>query len=297
MNEGKKLCAEDDSSSFGGLPEDRVLQILKKLIDLKTLCLCKLVSKRFTSIVSQAETISFTFSTYPLVDAASLGSYGSAIGSLMTFQCVKSLHIQLPSSFDNHILFKWKVNFRIRPDSFIFLSPNSVCNNKESNVNENSDHGALEELKRELIKNNANIVVECLKDVMMRVKLLLHVTRLPSLENVVITDLGKRGKVSLSGGKVDDLNGWISSSSVEIIEKSVIRQCYVPLLKLPVSGYLMKGVKLYILQWNDLMGDISDSIMKSDNDDAFEDKEEAAYSEALMEIFKKHSDRIERLDL
>ncbi|PWA38818.1 F-box domain, Leucine-rich repeat domain, L domain-like protein [Artemisia annua] len=287
MNEGKKLCAEDDSSSFGRLPEDRVLQILNKLIDLKTLCLCKLVSKCFTSIVSQVETISFTFSTYPLVDAASLGSYGSAIGSLMTFQCVKSLHIQLPSSFDNHILFNWKVNFRIRPDSFIFLSPNSVCNNKESNVNENSDQGALEELKRELIKNNANIVVECLKDVMMRVKLLLHVTRLPSLENVVITDLGKRGKVSLSGGKVDDLNGWISSSSVEIIEKSVIRQCYVPLLKLPVSGYLMKGVNLYILQWNDLMGDISDSIMKSDNDDAFEDKEEAAYKTKNIEYKPK----------
>ncbi|PWA50834.1 F-box domain, Leucine-rich repeat domain, L domain-like protein [Artemisia annua] len=300
MNEVKKLCAEDDSSSFGRLPEDIVLQILNKLIDLKTLCLCKLVSKRFTSIVSQVETIFFTFSTYPLVDAARLGSYGSAIGSLMTFQCVKSLHIQFPSFFDNHFLFKWKVNFRIRPDSFIFLSPNSVCNNKESNVNENSQE-ALEEQDRELTKNKANIMVECLKDAMMRVTLLLHVTRLPSLENVVITDLGKRGKVSLSGGKVDDLNDWISSCSVEIIEKSVssyfISQCYVPLLKLPVSGYLMKGVKLYILQWNDLMGDISDSIMKSDNDDAFEDKEEAAYSEALMEIFKKHSDRIERLDL
>lgn len=215
----------------------------------------------------------------------------------MTFQCVKSLHIQLPSFFDNQVLFKWKVNFRIGPDSVIFLSPDSVCNNKESSVNENIQ--AEQDL--ELIKKKANIMVECLKDAMMRLTLLVHVTRLPLLENVVITDLGKRGKVSLAGGKVDDWNDWISSCSVEIIEKSLnsyfISQCYVPLLKLPVSGYLMKGVKLYIMQWNDPMDDINDSCMKSDNDDSFEDKEEAAYSEALMEIFKKHSDRIERLDL
>ena len=37
-----------DSSSFTNLPDEMVLQILRELIDLKTLCVCKLVCKRFS---------------------------------------------------------------------------------------------------------------------------------------------------------------------------------------------------------------------------------------------------------
>ena len=37
----------DDSSSFGCLPDDMVFNILNKLVDMKTLCLCKLFYIRF----------------------------------------------------------------------------------------------------------------------------------------------------------------------------------------------------------------------------------------------------------
>lgn len=50
----------------------------------------------------------------------------------------------------------------------------------------------------------------------------------------------------------------------------------------------MKGVTVLLLGRNDLLEDNIDSFMKFDVTD-FEDKEEVAYSEAVIEIVKKHS--------
>ncbi|PWA80829.1 hypothetical protein CTI12_AA195960 [Artemisia annua] len=84
-----------------------VLQILDKLIDLKILCLCKLVSKYFYQIVTQVNTISFTALTDPAVEIhnweseasnifALVGPFWSAYCSSLKFSRVKSVHIQLP---------------------------------------------------------------------------------------------------------------------------------------------------------------------------------------------------------
>ncbi|GJQ98436.1 F-box domain containing protein [Tanacetum coccineum] len=272
MNGIEKLHAEDDSS-FGRLPEDVVLQILNKLISLKTLCLCKLVSKRFNLVVSQVDVISLTSSTDSFASPSSLG--WSAIRSLKLFKRVKSISIQVPSSFDSHNLFKWKVNFKIRPDSYLFLSPNLVYHKKELDVNEN---GHQEEEEAE----------EGEEDSLMDLKI------------VSIKDSSKRGNISLSGAKVTELSSWLSSPSDRTIKQKQYctnyraSECYVLLLELPVSRYIMKGVYLSVMDWSDLPDDNFDRFTKSDDD--FEDKDEAAYSEAMMEIFRKHSDRIERLE-
>ncbi|CAI9277543.1 unnamed protein product [Lactuca saligna] len=50
----------DDSSPLSSLPDEIILQIINKLIDLKTLCFCSLVSRRFSSIVLQVDSVSFT---------------------------------------------------------------------------------------------------------------------------------------------------------------------------------------------------------------------------------------------
>lgn len=49
-----------DRCSLNLFPDDIVLQILKKIVDLKTLCRCKLVTKRVSSLVHLVDTISFT---------------------------------------------------------------------------------------------------------------------------------------------------------------------------------------------------------------------------------------------
>ncbi|GKB23924.1 RNA-directed DNA polymerase [Tanacetum coccineum] len=58
----------------------------------------------------------------------------------------------------------------------------------------------------------------------------------------------------------------------------------------------MKGVKLYLVKWNDLSRNNDGSLMRNyddvDVDDDFEDEQEAAYSEAMREILNKHKERL-----
>nr|XP_043638350.1 F-box protein At4g18380-like [Erigeron canadensis] len=53
----RRIC--NDVSYYSYLPDEIVLLILNKIIDLKTLCRCKLVSKQFNLIAHQVDTISF----------------------------------------------------------------------------------------------------------------------------------------------------------------------------------------------------------------------------------------------
>lgn len=234
MKNDKKYDVADDSSSFSCLPDDIVFQILSKLVDFKTLCLCELVSKRFGRIVRQVDTVSFTSFTDPLADLPT-GSYRSAMMCLKNFSGVKSLRIQVPSSFDNdHLLFKWKIKFGIKVYSFIFLSPNSVFPNKELYVNAN---GQEEEEDMDLHLQKILIAIQCLKDVVAKFWLLRNpITNLPLLQDVSITDPDQKVRVSLNGEKVAEMRNLSEAEGGEL--KKLLEDiphrlgnCYVPLLK------------------------------------------------------------------
>ena len=122
--------------------------------------------------------------------------------------------------------------------------------------------------------------------------MLICIGNIPLLENVSIMESKKRGRVSVSGPKVAEIRNNVTLPS-NMIEYTIRFECrlskwYVPLLELPDSGFVMKGVTLILMQRKDLPND-DDSFMKSNDyvDDDFEDKEESAYSEAILEIFKK----------
>ncbi|PWA77748.1 F-box domain, Leucine-rich repeat domain, L domain-like protein [Artemisia annua] len=290
MNNITKSHAADDSSSFTHLPDEMVLEILSKLIDFKTLCLCKLVSKRFCSIVHQVNTLCISSS----IDA-SWECYWSAMLCLEKFGRLKSLCIQLPSFFDkNHLLFNWKIKCGNGVDSFIFLSPNSVYQDKQLYVKANGhQEDEAEELDSDSEKHD--IAHEWLEGVFLTILLLMNpITNLPLLEDVAIADSFEKGRVSLNGEKVAELRNLPHSFSdvTELLKHYLntprrLSCCYVPLLELPFSGYVMKGVTLYIMGRNDLPAENFDSFMNIDLND-FKDKKEAAYSEAVMEILKKH---------
>ncbi|PWA79458.1 F-box domain, Leucine-rich repeat domain, L domain-like protein [Artemisia annua] len=295
MKNIEKSHVEDDSSSFEPLPDDVVLQIFSKLIDLKTLCRCKPVSKRFYRIILQVDTISFIAK-----HRIFLSSFSSVIRSLKFFGGLKSLCIQVPLSRVDCPLFKWKVKFRGKLDSFIFLSPNSIYSNKESYINANGQDQEEEE-DMELRELKHIDALECLKKSVMRHFILLScIKSIPSLEKVSIMDCDKRWRVSASGAKVTEMRNDLltlpSESHYLRLEFGCrVSRCYVPLLELPISGYVMKGVTVFLCEREDLLEDEYDSFWKTVEAD-FEDKEEAAYCEAMMEIFKNHMGRIERLN-
>lgn len=347
-----------DSSPFNRLPDEIILQIFSKLIDLKTLCFCHLVSRRFSSIVLQVDTISFTApllnppssdkTTSGEVDAGGFPkklfwslvngvvfkpihllrrvvvpssrplppiissfygeSFRSAVSFLSKFRELKCLSIELPSSshrgIDNSCLFKWKVKFGNRIESFLFLSPNSICDTNglyASDRYSQEDEEEEMELSTDSFKQKVHIAFQCLKDVIVRHRMLLYFIKdLPLLEKVSITDSGKRGSLYLSRGKLAEVKEWIHSASDTVkpqlnrIEVPVnVSQCYVPKLNMPVSGYYMKGVTLVVMQMNNNVEGGNDCFMNSE--DGFEDKEEAAYSEAVMEILENHKGRMKRL--
>ncbi|GKC02096.1 hypothetical protein Tco_0993706 [Tanacetum coccineum] len=188
--------------------------------------------------------------------------------SLKTFSALKSLCIEIPSfhkSAYNCFLFKWRL-LSNTTDSFLFLSPNSVCDTKE-NVQDEEE----EEEEYLLSEMKLLIAMDCLVNALsIRYKMLDYIKCFPLLENVTITDAGERGRVSLSGGNIADREKCLSSIN-KIIDL-----------------YMMKGVTLALSEMNDFSDDSFTNINLND----FEDKEAAAYSEAVMEIFKKNRERI-----
>ncbi|KAL7610309.1 F-box protein At4g18380 [Lactuca sativa] len=305
----------DASSPFSRLPDEIILQIVNKLIDLKALCFCYLVSKRFSSIVLQVDAISFTSSmidanipdTNTISDVARSRprptevssffgeAFLSAKGFLNKFKGVKSLYIELPSvghrAIDNRCLFKWKVKFGKKSVSFIFLSPNSICDKDGFYLNGNGDEEEDVDLTSDLIKKKFAISIWCMEDVMAWYIMFLHLLdNLPMLEGVSITDSGRRGRFSLNGEKLSEVKQWWLHPPLEPRKEllgipNMVSKCYIPVLNLPVSGYMMKGIFCALMESKNLDGEI-DGLLNSE--DGFDDKEEAAYIEAMKEVLEKH---------
>ncbi|XP_023763328.1 F-box protein AUF2 [Lactuca sativa] len=267
----------DDSSSISRLPDEIILQILNKLIDLKTLCFSYLVSRRFSSIVLQVDAITISF-TAPLVNPSipdkntvadvapplpKLYSYYgesfvSASNFLRKFKGVKLLCIELPPShriaIGNRFFVKWKVKFGSRVESFIFLSPNSVCDKDGFYLYGNGDDEEDIELTIDSIKQKRHISFQCLREANLWHMMLLDCANgFPKLEDVSIIGSGRRERLSLSGEKLIEVKEWLHSASKSELETELARvdvlarvsECYIPVLKLPVSGYVMKGVLLW----------------------------------------------------
>ncbi|GJS96314.1 hypothetical protein Tco_0803282 [Tanacetum coccineum] len=212
MKKITKSHTEGDSTSFDDLPDD--------------------------IIVLQVKAISFTSVTHPLVDPRDMKlnisisvtlsrSFESVMLSLKKFTKVKSVRIQLSCPYDNPLLFKWKIKFGNKIDSFLFLSPNSIFHNQNVHVKENSHKEDME------MKNNIALVC-------------------------------KRRMISYSVGKFTQMRSYLTSPYETIKQKlsngeNVLRkvdQCYVPLLKLPISRYVMKGVTLILRERISLPDDI-----------------------------------------
>ncbi|GJU90895.1 F-box domain containing protein [Tanacetum coccineum] len=343
-----------DCSSFSHLPDEIVLQILSKLFDFKTLCVCKLVSPRFNQIVNQVDTISYNvlpvdrsrfdsntsdptlpksrfwslinhivlkpihliFSTLftPIrlpvspsltsVDPVSFyqsESFLSAIKSLHRFTRLKSLRVEVPSSLkdvDNRCLFKWKMSFVNRIDSYVFLSPNSIFDTKGVYANGNV-HDDEEREDMVLSRKKWDIGMDCFQDAVLRRWMLMdYISNFPLLEDVSVDDTNKRGRISVSGvRKIAELRKWLNSLSettLNRIDRPRASVGYVPFLELPVSGYVMRGVFLLLVERDDLPDDNFDRFLDLNLKDS-EDKKESAYNEAIMEIFKKHRGNVKRL--
>nr|XP_043613066.1 F-box protein At4g18380-like [Erigeron canadensis] len=239
--------AVESGSPFSQLPDDIVVQIYNKIMDLKTLCYCQLISKHLGLIVFQADTISFNvplpvdyenmngfddikilFDLFcstnqegsPTSDLDSdpapvLGSdsFQSAIKFIKRFTKLKSMCIQFPSYVnilpDGVYLFKWKIELGARVDSSVIQAVNTedVLESEE----EGSDTDEDEE-EKDHDSDKYEKTCSCLMDVVDRLKKLLGCTvEFPLLEEIFIMDSNERGFGTLSGGDIVELRKLLHS--------------------------------------------------------------------------------------
>ncbi|GKA18838.1 hypothetical protein Tco_0698753 [Tanacetum coccineum] len=176
--------------------------------------------------------------------------------------------MELPSATKvvNPRSYKWKINIDKKFNTFVFLSANSVC--------------------------DLQIARDCLAHAIYRRRLVLDfISCFPLLENVSIKDTGERARISFGREKIVEVRNWICSDPETANEKinnpgplRAVSYCYVPFLKLPACGYVMEGVCLLLRE----LGDDNDDTLTRFNLDDFEDREEAAYSEAVMKVLTEH---------
>lgn len=241
-------------------------------------------------------------------------SFRSAVYFLSKFKAIRSLLIVLPSSphkginvNDSNSLFKWTAKFGPAIDTFIFLSHTSIrrLGGGESKFEEQEE---VEEshLTNELLKHRVHLAFQCLKDAIVRHRMLLFfVEEHPMLQNITITDSKKQGTLFLRNGKLVEMRNWINSASSEVkselkrIEVPVnAKQWHVPVLKLPVSRQVMEGAMLVLMEMVDRRSSSSSSNGGGTGDvaalvDVFEQgEEEGAFAEAVVEMMVNHKSRI-----
>ncbi|XP_071690285.1 uncharacterized protein [Rutidosis leptorrhynchoides] len=299
---GKSNADDDSSSLISRLPDDLVLEIFNKIMDLKTLCTCKLVSKRFSSIVVQIDSVSLTVSSEFDLDngkplSSTRDSFLAARNSILSFTILRSLYIHLYFLNTRSFNFKWKVNISDRVNSLLFVSPISVYSSESSLQNEEEEDAEL------CLEKKFGIALNCFKDVFSRLTMLLGTYDFPLLEYVSVMDSGNWQNVCFNSSyKISQFKNLIRSEDAQLKQNlsknfSRISSCFVSLLKLPVSGYVMKGVALILIDRGDV-NDESYIYVDDDMDEGFEqDKEAFVYREAIIEIFKKHKGSIMRSPL
>ncbi|XP_058199180.1 F-box protein AUF2-like [Rhododendron vialii] len=317
---------EEAENQFDRLPDDVVVNIFDKVSDAQSLCRCLVVSKRFSSLVPLVQTLSFKTSAWDYLsffrdeseDALVNGSLGelsklsimdllfktliyllksslspclrlnaSGLVFLDKFTRVRSLNLELVSDFDAHndSVFKWGAKFASKLESVTFLYAASFSKMMKSEEEEDEIEN---EITHEELLCRVNLAINCLKEVVLRLGILYHIiTKNRKLQSITISDSNKKGvKLCLAGEK---LVQWMLENVY--LEKVIMRVGYVPVLQLPMSGYVMKRVT--IVHFN-LYGDDDDSDAETAMLDAFAE-ERGVFSEAVVQILENHKDSVKAM--
>ncbi|GJS16185.1 hypothetical protein Tco_0410657 [Tanacetum coccineum] len=122
------------------------------------------------------------------------------------------------------------------------------------------------------------------------------IENLPLLENISITDLGKRRMISYSGERIIAMRNVLTLpyekfkhellGREHVVSMSETHNLNIP-LKLLISGHVMGAITLKLRERDDLHNYLR--LLSTDilDDDFVGDKEESLYNEAINEILEK----------
>ncbi|KAL2456244.1 Uncharacterized protein Adt_46884 [Abeliophyllum distichum] len=333
MKKLKNDEATDQEDYFGRLPEELLISIFTKLADLKFLCQCSLVCKRFASIMSHVSNVSLTL---PNSEAVSLQSTQNEcmlfqeilrISSeeipgfiqslsiqklnftkfLQKFRKLESIYLEFacPRNISNSPFLKWKAkcgSSRIELESLVSLLPAAVHKKIESQLDEEQEN---QEMSRGFIRSQLNNWV---KLSFMRCAEWVHILCIlikchHSLKSVTITNSEKQGKLVLKDEQLITWRNGLLNQDPSLLNghrlgcefPNFVKIAMLRVLNLPLSGYLMKGVFLVIIKFSAELH--ANDVGKEDIMTWDYEEEEKVLGEAVKEILMNHKDQIFELDL
>ncbi|WCJ28913.1 F-box family protein [Euphorbia peplus] len=314
-----------EKDPFDTLPDPILLLIFSKLSDFKSLSQSLLVCKRFASLVFETDTVflpilphktpprtpksifkillrKFTPKSHRKTDNI---SYHSPVLLLKNFSFIKSLHIQVPcldskiglmnrnqnrnrnqKSTPNSLL-KWKADFGSEFNYCVVLIADEFlqqCKNGEE-IFGGDENLSDEELKLRIIQT-----ISCLISVSARHCLLKKILEEhESIENASVSDVEKQGVLRLGKDEIAEMRASMKSTSVELrsnVPDLKMKLWYVPVLKLPESGGVMRGATVVVIKPVAGKGDEEEEDGGEGLGFDGEEDEKDGFEEAVKEIVK-----------
>ncbi|KAI3700373.1 hypothetical protein L2E82_44999 [Cichorium intybus] len=262
---------ESEVVHINRLPDELLLIIFTKLNNARLLCICSLVSKRFSSVVHQTPSIflsfphrqyndrnenfpkklfnylSKSFFRKPPPNKFDGALFQSAVDSLKTFQNVRNLQIQLPSFQQDESILKWHAEFGRDMNICVILFATSVHQTTPSNTQiQNAD--TL--LTNHLLQSRIASANQCFREATWRQHILRHVVEnhRQSLEAAEIRDSSRKGKVVMRGRQqLTDL----LDPEVKLPASGYGKLWHVQLLRLPEARCVLHGATVVAIRRTD----------------------------------------------
>ncbi|KAI8526078.1 hypothetical protein RHMOL_Rhmol13G0280900 [Rhododendron molle] len=159
---------------------------------------------------------------------------------------VRCLDLELFSDFngDDDSVFKWGAKFTPEIDSVTFLYATSLSKTMKSEAEEDAIEN---EIAQEELFRRVKLAMRCVKYAVWWLGVLGRVfMKFPTLESITITDWkNKAVKLCLGSEWRNCFHSWQRTSAwIQGNMQEIIRAGFVPVLQLPITGYVMKGVTI-----------------------------------------------------
>lgn len=221
-------------------------------------------------------------------------------------------------------LINWKTKFDFKLQSFVFLFAKSILTKTEQTEEAMAviNEVTAEELELRLYSSFHGVVDSIEWGNVMSCLLVQH----PMLREITIAGSRKGGKIYLTAQEILDLRNSLSPEDVSRIAGNGngigvsinVKSAYIPVLRLPSSGYAMKSVSLVVVRvgrrlyqpGEDGFPNETDTDSDTDSDDDHEDSqveyddndiinwdfepEEDVFREAVTSILVDHRDKLQR---
>ncbi|KAL7608204.1 hypothetical protein Lser_V15G13671 [Lactuca serriola] len=253
------------------LPDELLLTIFTKLNNARLLCICSLVSKRFSTVVHQTPSLFLTFPhrhsndrnenlpkklfnylsksffRKPPTNKFDGPLFQSAVDSLKCFENVRTLQIQLPSFQQDESILKWHAEFGKDMNICVILFATSVHQPTPSTHQvRNSD--TL--LTNNLLQSRIASANQCFREATWRQHILRHVVEnhRNSLHAAEICDSSRKGKVVMRGRQ--QLNDLLDPK-LKLPASGYGKLWHVQLLRLPESRCVLHGATVVAIRRTD----------------------------------------------